>query len=78
MGCDFCGKDWVQGCWDATEAAGCGNLDDGIIKRANAFSKAASEAAEIRKQRTRKPTADEIEKWERQELARLKAKYETG
>lgn len=25
--CDYCGKDWVQPCWDAGEASCCGNLD---------------------------------------------------
>lgn len=70
--CSFCGKDYVQSCWDAAEAARCGNMP------ADALSAARKMVAELETvERIRKgPTKAEIEKAERRELARLKKKYE--
>lgn len=70
--CTFCGKDWVQGCWTAEEALTCGNLDRNAIRGAKTLAAAMNKAERVRKQ-----TADDIEKFERRELARLKRKYET-
>lgn len=69
--CTFCGKDWVQGCWTAEEAATCGNLDRQAVANAKALTSAMDKAERVRKQ-----TAADVEKHERAELARLKRKYE--
>lgn len=73
MGCEFCHKSWVQGCWSAAEAANCGNMDAATIDN---LKKSAKAIADIERRR-RGPTKAQIEKLERAELARLKAKYET-
>lgn len=64
--CGYCGKDWVQPCWDATEASNCGNLD----RRAMATTRKA--ISEVEAQITQR----DGERAERDLLARLKAKYE--
>ena len=72
MGCDYCNKSWVHGCWTAAEAAYCGNMDADTLARLKKSAKVADEIEE----RRRGPAAEEIEARERRELARLKAKYE--
>lgn len=70
--CDYCGKDWVQSCWTADEAANCGNMDAQSIRRAKDAAKAVAAVERKRKG----PTKAQVEAAERRELARLKAKYE--
>ena len=31
--CQFCGKDWVQGCWTKAEAYTCGNNDGTVAPK---------------------------------------------
>ena len=71
MRCLFCGKDYVQGCWTGGEAAHCGNLDANAIRQTKEL---AAALAKVESERER--SASDVEKHERRELARLKAKYE--
>lgn len=75
--CSFCGKDWVQGCWTAVEAASCGNFDGVSVRRAKEAAAAATQVEAIINARPKRRTRADIEATERRELARLKAKYET-
>ena len=77
MSCTFCGHDTPHGCWDAKEAASCGNYAN--LRDAAKSKRAAIDEVEkvIAAARPKPPTAAQIEKAERRELARLKAKYET-
>ena len=70
--CGFCGKDYVQSCRDAAEAARCGNLSNEALAN---LKKLGAELSKVERLR-RGPTKAEIEKRERAELARLKKKYE--
>ena len=72
MSCEFCQKSYVQGCWTAEEAARCGNMSDEHIKFAKQFSAAVEKVEAARKEQ-----AEETERYERDLLRRLKAKYET-
>jgi hypothetical protein len=75
MGCDFCGHSTPHGCWDAQEAASCGNY----AHARNAMKARLTASADVEKiieARTTPPTRAQIEKSERAQLARLKAKYE--
>lgn len=74
MGCQFCGHTTPHGCWDAAEAASCGNYANARAR----IKEQRNHVAEVEREiaaRHRKPTRVEIEKAERRELARLKAKY---
>lgn len=33
MACKFCGKTWVQQCWDEPEAWRCGNNDGSVLPK---------------------------------------------
>lgn len=77
MGCSFCGHSTPHGCWDAHEAANCGNMTESTMKRAAETAKAIQEVAAIRRTADRPPSKAQIERLERAELARLKKKYET-
>jgi len=72
MGCSFCGHSTPHGCWDAAEAARCGNMPADALSNAK---KLVSELEAVERIRNG-PTKAEIEKAERRELARLKKKYE--
>lgn len=75
MGCDFCGHDTPHSCWDANEAANCGNyLSRRAYVKARLFK--AAEVEKIIERRSKRPSPAQIEAAERRELARLKAKYE--
>jgi hypothetical protein len=58
--CQFCQKGWVQPCWDADEAANCGNLTPEDMTRIRAAAKAVDKVDAVRGARARatraKPT----------------------
>lgn len=70
--CGFCGKDYVQACWDAAEASRCGNMSPHALSNAKKLVRELEAVERISKG----PTKAEVEKAERRELARLKKKYE--
>jgi len=75
MGCQFCGHSTPHGCWDANEAASCGNYRNARAQIASRRS-ATDEVEKVLKARAKRPSKAQIEKAERAELARLKAKYD--
>ncbi len=72
MGCSFCGHSTPHGCWDAREAAQCGNMPADALSNARKLVSELEAVERIRKG----PTKAEIERAERRELARLEKKYE--
>lgn len=77
MACQFCNHSTPHGCWTADEAAGCGNYaasrEDARRRRED-----TDEVERVIAALAKRPTAAQIEKAERRELARLKAKYEAN
>lgn len=69
--CEFCHKDWVQPCWDANEAASCGNLTEEAAKHIAKRAQQTAAAIGKRKKARRTSEADERALYER-----LKAKFE--
>jgi len=75
VGCEFCGHATPHSCWDAHEAASCGNYAN-ARERLKARRSAALDVEKVIAARTKGPSKAQIEKAERAELARLKRKYE--
>lgn len=78
MSCQFCNHPTPHSCWDAAEAASCGNYANArAAMKAQHGGVVAVEREIQRLERIMKPpTPKQIEKRERAELARLKSKYE--
>lgn len=75
MSCMFCGHNTPHSCWDAFEAANCGNYK-AMRERIVQNSSAVAEVERIIKSRSKSLSKEDIEKAERKELQRLKDKYE--
>lgn len=71
MLCRYCGRSDVHPCWNADEAGYCGNLGTNEARMAKEWASAVTKV-----ERARERAAGDLERTERRELARLKAKYE--